>query len=239
MAASELAAGRALAAAGLFWFLAGFIFLVTEAVAAAGFPGYSYARDFISDLGVPYRETIGGRPILSSRAAVMNGGFAAEALSFVAALASVTRAHLRWTPALAALLPVGLVHAIGLVLIAAVHSGSRELAAGTYRWHEFGAGMAIVGGNVAILAAARVLRELGAPRSYGRASVALALLGLLSLGLLLWGGLRPAVPDGVTERGSVYAIAAWEMLSGLVLLLWVSRTGAGTPFRLRPKRPRC
>ena len=208
------AAKRTLAAAGIFWFLAGALFLVTEAVAASGFPGYSYARDFISDLGVPYADILDGRLVRSSHAVVMNGGFIAESLCFALAALSVARASRRWSPTLILFLLLGLVHAAGLALIAIVHSGSREVAAGTYHWHALGAGMAIVGGNVAILVSARALRRLGAPSAYCAASVAIGLFGLASLAVLLVGGI---LPEGLAERGSVYAIAVWELLSGAVL----------------------
>jgi hypothetical membrane protein len=215
---------RILAAAGLFWFLAGSLFLITEAIAASGFPGYSYAHDFISELGVPYADIMDGRLVRSTHAVVMNGGFIAESLCFALAALSLARAWRGWSPTLILFLLLGGAHAAGLVLIAVVHSGSRELAAGTYHWHALGAGMAILGGNAAILVAARLLRHLGAPRAYIAASVAIALFGLLSLAVLLTGGI---VPEGVAERGSVYAIAAWEILSGIVLLGQFVRNPSG------------
>lgn len=53
-------AGRAAAAC---WIAAGVVYVVSEAVAAAAFPGYSYATNYISDLGIPQVETSGGRAI--------------------------------------------------------------------------------------------------------------------------------------------------------------------------------
>lgn len=214
----------ALAASG--WFLAGSLFLVTEAIAASGYPGYSYARDYISDLGIPYPQRIGGELVLSSRAAAINLGFLAEALCFAAAALALARAR-PGPRALLFLLP-GAAHAAGLVLIAIVHNGSRELADGSLRWHELGAAMAILGGNLAILAAAGALRRLGAPRTYFVASLLLGLGGLSSLALLLAGGVLPV---GIAERGSVYAISFWEILSGIVLAASTRRlngaSGAG------------
>jgi hypothetical protein len=33
----------------------------------------------------------------------------------------------------------------------------------------------------------------------------------------------PVITEGVAERGSVYAISTWEIMTGLVLLAWARR----------------
>jgi hypothetical membrane protein len=219
--------GALLIAAGAFWFAAGALYLATEAIAAAGFPGYSYARDYVSELGIPYPELVGGREVLSTRATVMNLGFILEGLCFALAATAFATARRAFAPAGIAFLLLAAIHALGLVVIGLVHSGSRELATGIHHWHVAGAAMAIVGGNVAIIAASRPFRRLGAPPCYCAASLALGSVGLLSLALLMIDGRWPIVADGLAERGSVYAITAWEILTGPVLLAWALR--AATP----------
>ena len=44
--------------AGTLWLFAGILYLTCEAIAAASFSGYSYAYNYISDLGVPYNALI-------------------------------------------------------------------------------------------------------------------------------------------------------------------------------------
>ena len=51
--------------AAVAWIVGPLAYLILEAVAAEAFPHYSYAQDFISDLGVP----------ASPREAVMNAAF--------------------------------------------------------------------------------------------------------------------------------------------------------------------
>jgi hypothetical membrane protein len=227
--AEPAAAGRPslLVAAACFWFLAGAVYLVTEAISAAGYPGYSYAHDYISDLGIPYAQRIDGRQVLSSRAIVMNGGFVVEGLCFALAVLAFARAERdrSWTAYVFLLL--GLVHSAGLVLIAFVHGGGRELAAGTFRWHMIGAGMAIVGGNLAILTASRLFRRLGPV--YRTVSALLGGSGLLSLSMLTIADWWPIVAEGSAERGSVYAISAWEIMTGLLLLAWARGNATASP----------
>ena len=54
--------------AGALWLLAGVMYLACESIAAAAFPGYSYARNYISDLGVPYDGLINGRGAIRTHA---------------------------------------------------------------------------------------------------------------------------------------------------------------------------
>jgi hypothetical membrane protein len=227
VAAEPPAAGRPslLVAAACFWFLAGAVYLVTEAITAAGYPGYAYARDYISDLGIPYAQMIDGRRVLSSRAILMNGGFVVEGLCFALAVLAFTRADRDRGWMAYVFLLLGIVHSAGLVLIAFVHGGSRELAAGTFQWHMIGAGMAIIAGNAALLVASRLFRGLGP--AYRMASGVLGLLGLLSLGLLMVADQWPILAKGTAERGSVYAISAWEIMTGLALLAWTRRAHLG------------
>ena len=67
--------------AGLLWPT----YLASETIAAAAFPGYSYARNYISDLGVAAARVIDGRSVHSPLALVMNLGLLCDGALFVVA----------------------------------------------------------------------------------------------------------------------------------------------------------
>src|ERR1700722_10997856 len=116
--------------AAVAWLSAGLAYLTLEAVAAAAFrPHYSYAHNFISDLGIPSDN--------SPLAWLMNTAFGVQGSLFL--VGAVLAAPRRLFLALAA------TNAVGNVLIAVFHSGTAT--------HALGATLAIVGGNAAILAA--------------------------------------------------------------------------------------
>ena len=103
-------------------------------------------------------------------------------------------------------------NALGNIIIGAVHSG---------RVHVVGAAMAIVGGNAAILAGSAVIGTLGQQRWYRRISSVLAVVGFLSLAMLMVNsatGTRHLLPSGAWERGSVYSITTWQLLTAAILL---------------------
>jgi len=177
-------------AAALLWLLAAAGYLLAEAFAAAALPGYSYRTDYISTLG---------DPSVSPRAPLMNAAFAVQGVCFAAAALLVAAARKQlWFLAFA----VG--NGIGNVLIAVVHSGQGNPA------HIVGAVLAIVGGNAAALAGS------GAPlaAAYRTASITLGALGLVCL---LVTATAPSQVGG-WERGSVYPIFAWQILTAVMLL---------------------
>ena len=194
------------------------VYLGCEAVAAWGFSGYSYATHYISDLGVPYPSEE-GRTFDSRLAPVMNIGFVVQGVLLpLGVVWAVRGGGLRPRGAMLAL---GALYAVGLLLVATVHGGPREAADGTGVLHVAGAGAAIIAGNVVALVAGRVSRQLGARASYRAASTTLGAVGLLSLLMLVVDSGTTAftlLPDGVWERGSVYPINAWQLLTGFALL---------------------
>lgn len=203
--------------AGALWLTAGLCYLASETVAAAAFPGYSYAAHYISDLGVPYAMP-GGH---SALAWVMNfGGFILDGMLYAAAALIAFAAIRRHSPAAPAFLVLALLHAIGTVLVGTVHSGPREIAAGIHHYHVIGAAMAIIGGNAASIAASNLRPGFGLPAGYRRLCLALGAFGLACLAMLEMNRVAGTalLPDGVFERGSVYAITAWEIVTGLALL---------------------
>jgi hypothetical membrane protein len=191
--------------AAVAWTSAGLAYLTLEAVAAAAFqPRYSYARNLISDLGIPSD----GSPL----AWLMNTAFGVQGTLFLVGALLTVRAI---APRKAVLfLTSAAANAVGNLLIAAFHSGPAARAEGTAWVHAIGAVLAIVGGNAAILAGSRIVSGW-----HRRVSVALGAFGLLSFVLFVIElKASSALPLGVWERCSVYSITAWQLLSAAWLL---------------------
>ena len=179
--------------AAVAWIVGPLAYLILEAVAAEAFPHYSYAQDFISDLGVP----------ASPREAVMNAAFCLQGTLFLVGALFLDRARLFLTLAVA--------NAVGNILIAIFHSG---VAA-----HAVGAVLAIVGGNAAILAGSRTGAPLYRRVSVGLG--AFGLLSFVVFVLVLKHIVQ--APLGVWERGSVYSILGWQMFTATWLIAPPSR----------------
>lgn len=190
---------RTRTAAAVCWTAGAAGYLLAEAVAAARYPGYSYAHDAISDLGTPQ----------SPSAVLMNGGFCLQGTMFLLGTALAVRAVQPARPA--PMLVFAAANAAGNVLVATVHSGAGP-------WHVVGAVLAIAGGNLTALTAARMLR----PAAVRRASVALGVAGLACAALWV---VTDRLPGPVLERMSVYTIIGWQLLAAAALLpAWRERT---------------
>ncbi|BBY15228.1 DUF998 domain-containing protein [Mycolicibacterium litorale] len=189
-------------AAATAWILGAAVYLTAEALAAAAYrPSYSYASDYISDLGVP------GQPL----AAPMNVAFAVQGGLFL--LGAVLAAGLRRP----LLLAFAAANAVGNVLVATVHAGDGAL-------HLVGAALAIVGGNAAAVAGASLHRGV----RYRRISRLLGGAGLVSLTVLVaqaWAGVE-VLPAPVWERASVYPILAWQVCAAFTMSLPARRQHA-------------
>ena len=184
------------------WAVAGVAYLGLEAVAAAGYPGYRYATNFISDLGRPD----------SPLSLLMNTAFVVQGTLFLAAAVALARANRGRSSGL--FVACAAANAVGNVVVATVPSGSVGIA-----WvHVSAAAVAIVGGNAAILAGHRMVSE---SRWYRLTSVGLAALGFLAFGVLAVGAVTAStvvLPGAVWERTCVYTIIGWQLLSALRLL---------------------
>jgi hypothetical protein len=211
MARNQARAATAIGA-GL-WVVATVGYLVLEAVAAAGFrPGYSYARDYISELGVSSGGLVHGRMIDSPRAYLIHTAFYLQGtLFFAGALLIVGFPDSRRARLFLSLVAA---NAVGNIVVGTVHSG---------KVHVAGAALAIVGGNTAILAGSAVLGTVGGRRCYRGISILVAALGLLCLIMLMVNSATTQaslLPDGAWERGSVYSITVWQLLTAACLLSW-------------------
>jgi hypothetical membrane protein len=191
--------------AAVAWLSSGLTYLTLEGIAAAAFrPHYSYADNFISDLGIPS----GNSPL----AWLMNIAFCLQGTLFL--LGAILTVRAVAPPKAGLFLTFAAANAAGNLLIAAFHSGPAAHASGTGWVHAVGAVLAIVGGNAAILAGSRVIGG-----GHRRVSLALGVFGLLSFVLFLVEmKASSAAPLGVPERCSVYSITAWQLLTGAWLL---------------------
>ena len=171
----------ALRTAGVLFIAAAMVYVGTEAIAGAAFPGYGYAENYISDLGVPEVGPYDGRFLDSPLHAVMNAGFLAQGVLFL--LATVVAA--RGLPARPAAPWVGLaaLHAVGITLVAFVHGGPQSAASGFIVFHVIGAGLAIVCGNLASIAGG-VASGGRRVRGFTVGKVAVGLLAPLGLSLV-------------------------------------------------------
>jgi len=214
------------------WIAAAALYLVAEAVSASAFPGYSYATNYISDLGVPDTEVFQGRAIDSPLHLLMNTAFVLHGVLFVVAalaarnlavgsLAPGRPAARRWFIVLA------VAHGVGIVLVGLFHGSQASVENGLVVLHVLGAAVAIIAGNTAaVVAGAVLLRRTPEPhdrgtRWVGALSIALGAVGLVGLVMLV---VDPAwttvdlLPDGIWERVAVYAILAWELLAGVAVI---------------------
>lgn len=178
-------------------------YLLLEAFVAAGYrPSYSYAANYISDLGKT-----------GARAPLMHVAFCLQGTMFL--LGSLFMVRVPGSGRARLFLGLVAANALGNILVGTVHSGKAHVA---------GAALALVGGNAAILAGAAIL---GPTRRWYRAiSTSIAAVGFLSLALLLAG--PHILPTGVAERGSAYSIFLWQLVTAALL---VARRGAAVTSR--------
>jgi len=193
------------------WIGAAVGFLVLEAVAAAAVaPGYDYAENYISALGVPARSPL---------AAAMNTAFYAQGILFLVGSFLVVRgsaaAHSGLFLALVA------TNTVGNIAVATVHAGSAPSASGSAWLHGLGAVLALVAGNAAIVAGSSRLAQSVGVRWYRAVSIGLAALGCLALVMLLRALVIPASNAslrGLWERTSAYSTLIWQTLSAVLLI---------------------
>ena len=201
-------------AAGWAWLLAGVAYIICETVTAQRCPGYDYARDYISALGVPS---------VSPSAGLMNAGaFVVHGILFATAGVLLVRSIGHRSGLRTAFAALAVTNGVGNVLVGAFHAGTSPL-------HGFGALLAIVGGNTAMILAGSLFRDVAAPRWFCAGSRVGGVIGIASFLALLAIAGRDTGVEGAVERGSVYTIIAWDVVVGLVLLLAVARRALPRP----------
>jgi len=191
--------------------------VLAEIISASAWnnPSYSYANDFISDLGVPGGPTdFMGHMIDSPLAWVMNAGFIVN--GGLVALAAVllqrdSDATARWQRRLM----IG--YGVGLTTAAFFH----EAPSWMLPLHALGAALAMGGGNVATFLAGRMGTRLGMPVPLARAYMVVGAFGLLfflvvQVLVMTSGGVLPH-NIGTLERLAAYPLLLAELVGGLSL----------------------
>jgi hypothetical membrane protein len=211
---------RAVTLGSILLIVAGVQYFVAEAITASAWrdPRYSYARNYVSDLGVTGpRETFLGHNILSPLATVMNAGFILNGLLVLAGVililrfGSRTRARALWI--------LALLFAIGIALVGTFHGSLLSQNAGTLAFHFGGAPIAIICGNVIAVMAGLSFRDFGAGTWFRSVMITLGIVGILGLvaEILIIGGAQ-SFPAGIFERVAVYTILASQLVWGATLL---------------------
>jgi hypothetical membrane protein len=203
------------------WLTAALVFFISEAIAAASIAAphrYSYASDYISQLGVP-----GWTPL----AVVMNVGLYVQGVLFL--VGAVLAARASATGRRRVFLVLAALYSLGTILVAAVPFGVGAPASNLLGLHWLGALLAIFAGNAAIVAGSSVVAGLVGVRWYRKTSVVLAVLGFVSFLILGQPAARPSL--GIWERGSVYSIMLWQIFSAVLLLARRSRRSTKAPTR--------
>lgn len=187
--------------------------VAAEAVAAAAWtaPPYSYAANYISDLGVPDCGALfQGRELCSPLHPLMNTSFALEGILFATGV--VLLSCLATGRARRVFVALAVAHGVAMVLVGLFH-GSADGPDYTLFIHGGAAAVGILCANtVAILSGA--LRSLGAPPAYRAFSIAVGVLGLLSEAFVG----ASASTAGLFERGGVYSWLLWSAVTGTLLL---------------------
>ena len=193
-------------------------YLVAEAVTALGWTRvpYSYAANYISDLGVPECFELTDRTVCSPWHVVMNIGFVAQGLLMVVALLSLgglLSGIARWL-----VTGIGALHAVGITMVGLFPGSVAESLGGDETrmlLHSIGALLAIAGGN--LLAIATGVAVIRRARGVGIASIGAGVLGLLPLPLT--SVLLGTLGVGGVERLMVYPFIFWMIGLGVALLV--------------------
>lgn len=153
--------------AGVLLIVAAILWFCLEALAASRFrPRYSYAHNYISDLGVPDPGTFEGRAMDSPLSAVANFMFLSQGILFLVAAILLTRA-IAPSASRRAFLLLAIGYAIGFTLIATFHGSEQAAANGTGKFHVLGGAIAAISGNVALIVAGLYLRKFRGHNIFG------------------------------------------------------------------------
>ncbi|QIX01073.1 hypothetical protein AMS68_006590 [Peltaster fructicola] len=214
---------------GVAYILAFTIWFALEGrTALSYFPRYSFQANMISDLGVPYMH-FGGTQRLdySPIAWLMNTNFFVSAclyafpqwlLLFATEGEKPVDRNLRTGRAI-----LSLVFLVGLIMVGAVPGGPEEKKNGRIVEHQIGATLSILGGNLCSIVAGASpdqLKPVVTDLAYRIGCIFLGVLGIVSVIALIT--VTPESQAGTVERLAVYTIFAWELLTGVSLLVAVN-----------------
>ena len=206
---------RPLAAAA--FLLGPVIYLAAEAIAAAAWksPTYSYADNWISDLGSATAGVFQGRELNSPQHTVMNSGFIIQGILFGIAAVLLSRTMSGRFRTFTAV--TGFVTMIGYILVGTFHGSLQAQQNGTLALHFTGATLAILGGNILALVLGIHWRKTPPTRLIGLVSIIVGAFGLVAVTALFL-TFDAGLPSGAIERGSVYTIVIWQLAVAIALL---------------------
>ncbi|MCS5717774.1 DUF998 domain-containing protein [Herbiconiux sp. CPCC 205763] len=193
------------------------VYLAAEAIAASAWkqPAYSYADNWISDLGSATAGVFQGRGLNSPLNAVMNSGFIIQGLLFGLGTLLLSRTLTGRTRTFTVVM--ALLVTIGYVLVGSFHGSLQAQQNGTLPLHFTGATLAILGANLLALVLGIHWRKTPETRVIGIASVVVGALGLAAMVTLLL-TFGAGLPSGAIERASVYTIVIWQVAVAIALL---------------------
>lgn len=197
------------------------LFLAAEAAAALAWdgPAYSYAGNWISDLGIPMAGVFEGRTISSPLHEVLNAALVAHgvlllvgAVLLTTALLASTRRRMR-----VSVIAVAALTAAGFAATGVFHTSTAAAQDGTLALHYTGAAAGVIGAGALAVLTGLAWRRDPATRRLGHASTALGVLALVaSTALALT--TTAEVPHGLIERTAAYAGIGWQLLTTAHLL---------------------
>ena len=193
------------------------VYLAAEAIAASAWkqPPYSYANNWISDLGSATAGVFQGRELNSPLNAVMNSGFIIQGLLFGIGVLLLSRTITGRSRTFTAVM--GLLVTIGYILVGTFHGSLQAQQNGTLPLHFTGATLAILGANLLSLVLGIHWRKTPDTRSIGITSIFVGAFGLAAMVTLLL-TFGAGVPSGAIERASVYTIVIWQIAVAIALL---------------------
>lgn len=205
--------------AAVLMLLGGVQYLVLEAITASAWhnPPYNYAVNFISDLGNPVpHDVFNGTLVNSPLNLLMDVAFLTQGVLFIVA----TLVLWRRVPGRvkAVLLVLGLVHAVGIILVGIFHENS-TVPVSLIVPHFVGAFAAILGANLLAIMVGVIGARVSAPGWYRITSIVLGLIGIAGFVWLQSDHHIYVTAGGLPERIAVYAVVAWECVTGLALLV--------------------
>jgi hypothetical membrane protein len=206
--------------AGLLWIAAGALYFAAEFVVAQHFrPQYSYAWNYISDLGVlDCGVVVAGRELCSPLHDLWNTQLVIEGVAFLAAFLLLLK---QLPTKRRAFLYFAIAHTVGIILVAFFPGSLNLLHSKLAIFHGIGAALGIFGGNIAQLLSP-VAEDLGAPRPIRLFSKIVPVVGLAAALILLAAQIMQTVllfPPGIWERMCVDSIMLWEIGLGAWLLI--------------------
>lgn len=192
--------------------LAGILFWVLEAVAAAAWkdPAYSYTYNWVSDLGVPVETVMNGHAVNSPLFALMNLNFILFGAMYIAGFWMILPQYQsRQRAAAIGALATGL----GVFFVAAFPGYSEYSGA---FMHGVGAMLVVFGCFALALASAKGLGEAVKAKWY--APLCYLTAALIAVGLVMTFALSESNYGGLVERVLLYPVVAFPVITGIAIV---------------------